>query len=413
MQRRVVVTGLGWITPLGTSLDGVWRSLCNGESGVGPITAFDTTNFDCKIAAEVKDFDPVNYVDKKDAKRMDRFVQFAVAAAGMALKDSGLELGKEDLNRIGVVVGSGIGGMITMEAQMKRLAEGGPGRISPFLIPMMIMNMAGGQISINFGVKGPNFSITTACATAAHCIGEAGEIIKRGDADVIITGGTEGAISPLGFGGFCSMKAMSTRNNEPKRASRPFDKDRDGFVMGEGTGILILEELSHAQARGARIYAEIPGYAATGDAYHISAPEPTGEGASRAIKLALAKAKMNPKEVDYINTHGTSTPLGDKIETQSIKNVFGEHAYKIAVGSTKSMTGHLLGAAGGVEAIICIMAINHKIVPPTINLENPDPDCDLDYIPNKARNMEVKVALSNSFGFGGHNGVLILKKFTA
>jgi 3-oxoacyl-[acyl-carrier-protein] synthase II len=303
--------------------------------------------------------------------------------------------------------------MITMETQMKRYIEGGPGKISPFLIPMMIMNMAGGQISINYGVKGPNFSIVTACATASHCIGEAVESIKRGAADVVITGGTEAAVSPLGYGGFCSMKAMSTRNNEPKRASRPFDKERDGFVMGEGAGILIIEELEHAKARGAHIYAEMSGYAATGDAYHMSAPEPSGDGAARAMQLALNMAKIEPREVDYINTHGTSTPLGDKIETQSIKKVFGEHAYKIATGSTKSMTGHLLGAAGGVEAIICLLAIKNKIVPPTINLENPDPECDLDYIPNKARPLEVKIALSNSFGFGGHNAVLIMRKFVS
>jgi len=331
----------------------------------------------------------------------------------MAVKDSGLDMSKENMNRIGVVVGSGIGGMITMETQMKRYIEGGPGKISPFLIPMMIMNMAGGQISINYGVKGPNFSIVTACATASQCIGEAAEVIKRGDADVVITGGTEAAVSPLGYGGFCSMKAMSTRNNEPKRASRPFDKERDGFVMGEGAGIIIIEELEHAKARGAHIYGEISGFAATGDAYHMSAPEPSGDGAARAMKLALDMAKIGPQEIDYINTHGTSTPLGDKIETQSIKRVFGEHAYKIATGSTKSMTGHLLGAAGGVEAIICLLAIKNKIVPPTINLENPDPECDLDYIPNKARPLEVKIALSNSFGFGGHNAVLIMRKFVS
>lgn len=411
MRRRVVITGIGWITPLGFTKEQVWQALCNGESAGDFITTFDTTNFDSKIAAQVKDFDPQNYMDKKESRRMDRFVQFALAAAGQAIKDSGLDLGKENKEKIGVIVGSGIGGMQTIENQFKRLGEGGPGRISPFLIPMLITNMAGGQISISYGIKGPNFSIVTACATAAHCIGEATEIIKRGDADVIVSGGTEAAITPLGYGGFCSMKAMSTRNDDPKRASRPFDKERDGFLMGEGAGIIILEELEHAKARGAQIYAEVAGYAATGDAFHMSAPEPTGEGATRAIQLALERSGIGINEIDYINTHGTSTPLGDKIETQAIKKVFGDHSYKMSVGSTKSMTGHLLGAAGAVEAIICALAIKEKIVPPTINLENPDPDCDLDYIPHKARTLEVKVALSNSFGFGGHNAVLILKKY--
>ncbi|MDD5259646.1 MAG: beta-ketoacyl-ACP synthase II [bacterium] len=411
MNRRVVVTGVGWLTPLGTGKEEVWQALCNGESGVGLITSFDTTGFTSKIAAELKNFDPQQYMDKKDAKRMDRFVQVSVAATSLALKDSGLELDQENRDRIGVVVSSGIGGIQTIETQMKRYIEGGPTRISPFLIPMIITNMAGGQISIMWQIKGPNFAIVTACATASHCIGESAEIIKRGDADIMISGGGEGCISPIGFGGFCSMKAMSTRNDDPKRASRPFEKDRDGFVMGEGAGIVILEELSHAQARGAHIYGEIIGYAATGDAYHMSAPEPTGEGATKAMNLALQRAGLKPADVDYINTHGTSTPMGDKIETQAIKKVFGEHAYKIAVGSTKSMTGHLLGAAGSVEAIICLLAMQHKIVPPTINLENPDPECDLDYIPNKARPLEVKTALSNSFGFGGHNGVLVMKKY--
>lgn len=411
MKRRVVVTGVGWITPLGTGKEEVWQALCNGESGVDLITSFDTTDFTSKIAAELKNFDPQNYMDKKDAKRVDRFVQVSVAATGLALKDSGLELDKENRDRIGVVVSSGIGGIQTIEAQMKRYLEGGASRISPFLIPMIITNMAGGQISIMWQIKGPNFAIVTACATASHCIGESVEIIKRGDVDIMISGGGEGCISPLGFGGFCSMKAMSTRNDAPKKASRPFDKDRDGFVMGEGAGIVILEELDHARARGAHIYGEIVGYAATGDAYHMSAPEPTGEGATKAMKIALERSGLKPQDVEYINTHGTSTTLGDKIETQAIKKVFGEHAYKLAVGSTKSMTGHLLGAAGSVEAIICLLAMQHKIVPPTINLDNPDPECDLDYIPNQARPLEVKVALSNSFGFGGHNGVLIMKKY--
>ncbi len=411
MKRRVVVTGVGWLTPLGAGKEEVWNALCNGESGVDLITSFDTTGFTSKIAAELKNFDPQNYMDKKDAKRVDRFVQVSVAATGLALKDSGLELDKENRERIGVVVSSGIGGIQTIETQMKRYIEGGPTRISPFLIPMIITNMAGGQISIMWQIKGPNFAIVTACATASHCIGESAETIKRGDADIMISGGGEGCISPIGFGGFCSMKAMSTRNDAPKKASRPFDKDRDGFVMGEGAGIVILEELGHAQARGAHIYGEIAGYAATGDAYHMSAPEPTGEGATKAMTLALERAGLKPQDVEYINTHGTSTTLGDKIETQAIKKVFGEHAYKLAVGSTKSMTGHLLGAAGSVEAIICLLAMQYKIIPPTINLDNPDPECDLDYIPNKARPMEVKVALSNSFGFGGHNGVLIMKKY--
>ncbi|MBI5555701.1 MAG: beta-ketoacyl-ACP synthase II [Elusimicrobia bacterium] len=411
MKRRVVVTGVGWLTPLGTGKEEVWNALCNGESGVDLITFFDTTGFVSKIAAELKNFDPQKYMDKKDAKRLDRFVQLAVAATSLALKDSRLELDKENRDRIGVVVSSGIGGIQTIETQMKRYLAGGPSRISPFLIPMIISNMAGGQISIMWQVKGPNFAIVTACATASHCIGESVEIIKRGDAEVMISGGGESAINPLGFGGFCSMKALSVRNDAPKKASRPFDRDRDGFVMGEGAGILILEELGHAQARGAHIYGEIVGYAATGDAYHVSAPEPTGEGATKAMNLALERAGLKPQDVEYINTHGTSTLLGDKIETQAIKKVFGEQAYKLVVGSTKSMTGHLLGAAGSVEAIICLLAMEHKIVPPTINLDNPDPECDLDYIPNKARPVEVKVALSNSFGFGGHNGVLVMKKY--
>lgn len=411
MERRVVVTGVGWVTSLGLTKEEVWEHLCLGKSGVTPITGFDVSHFDSKIAAEVKNFDPYLYIDKKEAKRMDRFVQFGITAASFALKDSGIHLEKEDPEKIGVVVGSGIGGIQTFETQMRRYIEGGPGKISPFLIPMMITNMVSGQIAITFKTKGPNFSVVTACASAAHSIGESVEIIKRGEADIILSGGAEAAISPLGFGGFCSMKAMSTRNHEPTKASRPFDKERDGFVMGEGAGILVLEELNHATARGAHIYAELVGYGATDDAYHISAPEPTGEGAARAMDIALRKAHLNPSAVQYINTHGTSTPLGDKIETQAIKKVFGNQAQKIAVGSTKSMTGHLLGAAGGVEAIICSLVIETGTVPPTINLDNPDPECDLDYVPKTARRQKVEVALSNSFGFGGHNAVLILRKY--
>lgn len=411
MERRVAITGVGWITPLGMDKNEVWQALCQGKSGVGIITAFDITHFDSKIAAEVKNFDPHVYIDKKEAKRMDRFVQFGVSAAALAMKDSGIRMEEENPERIGVIVGSGIGGIQTLETQMKRFFEGGPGRISPFLIPMLINNMVSGQIAIAYKVKGPNFSIVTACASAAHSIGESAEIIKRNEADIIISGGSEAAISPVGFGGFCSMKAMSTRNNDPLRASRPFDKDRDGFVMGEGAGIVILEELTHAKARGAHIYAELVGYGATDDAYHMSAPEPSGDGAARAMSIALKKARIHPSEINYINTHGTSTPLGDKIETQSIKRVFGESAARIAINSTKSMTGHLLGAAGAVEAIICCLAIEQSIIPPTINLDNPDPECDLDYVPNKARKKKVDIALSNSFGFGGHNAVLILKKY--
>lgn len=411
MERRVVVTGIGWVTPLGKTKDEVWQCLCLGKSGVGTITAFDTTHFVSKIAAEVKNFDPYDYIDRKDAKRMDRFVQFGVTAASFALKDSGINLEKENPQRIGVVVGSGIGGIQTFETQMKRYFEGGPGKISPFLIPMMITNMVSGQIAITLKTKGPNFSVVTACASAAHSLGESVEIIKRAEADIIISGGSEAAISPMGFGGFSSMKAMSTRNHEPIKASRPFDKERDGFVMGEGAGVLILEELNHAKARGAHIYAELVGYGATDDAHHMSAPEPTGEGAAHAMDIALSKAHLHPADVQYINTHGTSTPLGDKIETQAIKKVFGDQAGKIAVGSTKSMTGHMLGAAGGVEAIICCLVIENGVIPPTINLDNPDPECDLDYVPHTARQKNVDVALSNSFGFGGHNAVLIVRKY--
>lgn len=412
MTRRIVITGIGWVTPLGNDKDKVWEALCNGESGVGLITLFDTTNFTSKIAAEVKDFQPQNYLDKKDVKKMDRFTQFAVASSLMAVKDANLQLDQENREKIGVLVGSGIGGISTLENQYRRLLEGGPSKISPFLIPMMILNIASGQISIYLGIKGPNLAISTACATAAHALGESAEIIIRNEADIMIAGGSEAAITPLGYGGFCAMNALSIRNDEPKRASRPFDAQRDGFVMGEGGGVLILEELQHALKRGAYIYAELVGYGLSGDAYHITAPESEGTGAIQAMKMALEKANLKPEDIDYINAHGTSTPLGDKIETIAIKKLFGQHAYKIAVGSTKSMTGHLLGAAGSVEAIICALAIQKGKIPPTINLENSDPDCDLDYIPNKMRTKDVKVALSNSFGFGGHNAVLILEKFS-
>ena len=411
MTRRVVVTGIGVITPVGIGLDNFWNSLINGKSGIGRIELFDTSEFSVKIAGEVKEFDPGNYFDKKEAKRLDRFAQFAVAASLMALQDAKIEVTPDKADEIGVLIGSGIGGMQTFEDQAETLFTKGPGRISPFFIPMMISNMASGQVSIYTGAKGPNSNAVTACASASTAIGDAAEIIRRGDAEVMITGGTEAAITRLSIAGFSNMKALSDRNDEPEKASRPFDLNRDGFVMGEGAGILILEELEHAKKRGATIYAEVIGYGMSGDAYHMTDPAPEGEGAARSMRMAVHKAGIKPEEVDYINAHGTSTPKNDKFETLAIKNVFGEHAYKLAVSSTKSMTGHLLGAAGGVEAVASIMAIRTGLVPPTINYETPDPECDLYYVPNKAEKREVRVALSNSLGFGGHNATLIFKKY--
>lgn len=411
MTRRVVVTGMGVISPVGIGLETFWNSLCNGVSGISPIEGFDTTNYSVTIAGEVKNFEPGHYFDKKEAKRLDRFAQFAVAAALMAVEDSKLTITDENADGVGVLIGSGIGGMQTFEEQAELLVTKGPGRISPFFIPMMISNIASGQVSIYTGAKGPNSSAVTACASGATAIGEAAEIIRRGDADVMISGGSEAAITRLSIAGFSNMKALSNRNDEPTKASRPFDADRNGFVMGEGAGVLILEELEAAKKRGARIYAEVIGYGASGDAYHITDPAPEGEGAARCMCMALRKAGLDPTEVDYINAHGTSTPKNDKFETLAIKSVFGEHAYKLAVSSTKSMTGHLLGAAGAIEAIACILAIRDQILPPTINYETPDPECDLHYVPNKAEKRSVNVALSNSLGFGGHNATLILRKY--
>ncbi len=411
MKRRVVITGLGMVSPLGTGVEKTWQALIQGKSGMGPITKFDPTGFDTRFAAEVKDFVPEDFIDKKELRRMDIFIQYAIAGALMAMEDSGLKVTPQNAERVGVVVGAGLGGLTTIEGIHKILLEKGPTRITPFFIPMLIVNEAPGQISMRFGAKGPNTSVVTACATGNHNIGDAWRIIQRGDADAVIAGGVEATITPLAVSGFNAMKALSTRNDEPHKASRPFDKDRDGFVMGEGAGILILEEMQHALDRGARIYAEIVGYGLTGDAYHITAPAPDGEGAARCISMALKSGGIAPEEIDYINAHGTSTEYNDIYETCAIKTVFQEHAKKLAVSSTKSMTGHLLGGAGGVEAIFSVLTIYHGIIPPTINYETPDPKCDLDYVPNVARKAEVRVALSNSFGFGGTNAVLIFKKF--
>jgi 3-oxoacyl-[acyl-carrier-protein] synthase II len=410
-SRRVVVTGLGMVSPLGTGVEKSWQALLQGKSGVGKITKFDPTGFDTQIAAEVKDFVPENFIDKKEMKRMDIFIQYAVAAAVMAVEDAQLKITPADAHRVGVVVGAGLGGLTTIEAFHKTLMERGPGRISPFFIPMLIVNEAPGQISMRFGAKGPNASVVTACATGNHNIGDAWRMIQRGDADAIIAGGVEATITPLAVSGFNAMKALSTRNGEPEKASRPFDKNRDGFVMGEGSGIIILEELTRALDRGAKIYAEIVGYGLTGDAYHITAPSPDGEGAARCMQMALSSGGIAPEEVDYINAHGTSTYYNDIYETIAIKTVFKEHAQKVPISSTKSMTGHLLGGAGGVEAIFTILTLCQGIIPPTINYETPDPDCNLDYVPNVARKADVRLALTNSFGFGGTNAVLAFKRF--
>lgn len=411
LKRRVVVTGMGMVSPLGMGVEKTWNALIHGKSGVGRITRFDSAGFDTQIAAEVKDFAPENFMDKKEARRMDIFIQYAVAAAVMAMEDSQFKITPQNAERVGVVVGAGLGGLTTIESFHKVLLEKGPGRISPFFIPMLIVNEAPGHISMRFGAKGPNSSVVTACATGNHNIGDAWKMIQRGDADAIIAGGVESTITPLAVGGFNAMKALSTRNSEPEKASRPFDKDRDGFVMGEGAGIILLEEMEQALKRGAKIYAEIVGYGLTGDAYHITAPAPNGEGAARCMAMALKDAGIRPEEVGYINAHGTSTDYNDLYETIAIKTVFKEHARKIPVSSTKSMTGHLLGGAGGVESIFTVLTIFQGVIPPTINYETPDPNCDLDYVPNVARKAEVRVALSNSFGFGGTNAVLVFKKF--
>jgi len=412
-KRRVVMTGMGAVTPVGNTAEEFWAALIEGRSGIGPITRFDSSDYPTRIAGEVKGFDPLKYIDKKEERKFDRFLKYAVACAVMAVEDAALKTDRVDATRFGVLVGSGIGGIETLLDNYETLRTKGPDRVSPFFVPMIIINMASGLISMRFGAKGPNSSVVTACATGNHAIGEAMKIIERGDADVMIAGGAEAIIVPLTIAGFCQMKAMSTRNDEPTKASRPFDADRDGFVCGEGGGLVVLESLAHARERDARIYAEVVGYGMTGDAHHMTAPDPDGDGAARAMMAALRDGGIEPSAVGYINAHGTSTPYNDKFETIAIKRVFGEHAKKLAVSSTKSMTGHLLGAAGGIEAIATAFAIHHGVLPPTINYEKPDPDCDLDYVPNQARKQEVEVAISNAFGFGGTNATLALKKFRA
>src|SRR5436853_486947 len=411
-DRRVVITGIGVITPIGKELDTFWRNLQNGVSGIGRITAFDTSAYDCQIAGEVREFEPKNYfTNAKDVRRTDRYTHLAMAAAKMAMEDSGLDLEKTDRRRFGAIVSSGIGGLKTLEDQHTTLLNKGPGRVSAFTIPMLISNMASGLISMEYGLQGPNLCIVTACATSNNAIGESWRIIKFGDADIFLAGGAEASIVAIGLAGFSAMKALSTRNDEPERASRPFDRDRDGFVMSEGAGVVVVEELEHAKARGAKIYCELAGYGLTADAYHITAPPPGGEGAARAMQLALEHARISPDQVDYVNAHATSTDIGDICETRAIKQVFGEHAYKVAISSTKSMTGHLLGGAGGVEMAACVLAIRDSVIPPTINLENPGEECDLDYTPNAARERKVRIALNNSFGFGGHNATLVASAF--
>jgi 3-oxoacyl-[acyl-carrier-protein] synthase II len=409
-MRRVVVTGLGITSPLGTGIEKNWDALMNGRSGIGPITRFDASDFPVKFAGEITDFPEEQFFDKKEARKMDLFIHYALGAAAMALADSGLEITEDNAERVGVVVGSGMGGLPAIEKYHEAMSAGGYRKISPFFIPMTIINLAAGQISIKCGAKGPNLAPVSACATGTHSIGDAFRMIQRGDADAVIAGGTESTICPLGMGGFAVMKALSTRNDDPQAASRPFDKNRDGFVMGEGAGIVILEEYESAKQRGAKIYGEVAGYGLTGDAYHLTAPAPGGEGAARCMKMALDTAGVNPGEVDYINAHGTSTPFNDLYETLAIKSVFGDHAKQLMVSSTKSMTGHLLGAAGGVEAIFTLLAMGSGVVPPTINYTEPDPECDLDYVPNVAREAEVKIALSNSLGFGGTNATLLFRK---
>ena len=412
-DRRVVITGMGVVTPLGSELELFWDNLLKGRSGIGQITRFDTKEYDCRIAGEVRDFEPRNvFNNPKDVKRTDRFTQMAMGASKMAIRDSGIDVEKTNRERFGVIVSSGIGGLKTLEDQHSALLNKGPSRVSAFTIPMLISNMASGLISMEFGLQGPNMCIVTACATSNNAIGESWRIIKFGDADIFLAGGSEASIIPIGLGGFSAMKALSTRNDEPERASRPFDRDRDGFVMGEGAGVVVVEELGHAKARGAKIYCELTGYGLSGDAYHMTAPPPDGEGAARAMKMALKRASIRPEQVDYVNAHATSTDLGDICETRAIKTVFGEHAKNgLSISSTKSMTGHLLGGAGAVEMAICALAIRDSIIPPTINLENPGDECDLDYTPNKAREKKVRVAVNNSFGFGGHNATLIATEF--
>jgi 3-oxoacyl-[acyl-carrier-protein] synthase II len=402
---------MGIVSPLGIGLDDNWQAICQGKSGIGPITKFDTTEYPAKIAGEVKNFEPEQYIDKKDQKKMDVFIQYALAAGSMAIKQSGLIIDESNADRVGVLVGSGLGGLQTIEKYHTMLLKSGPKKISPFFVPMLIVNLAPGQISIYFGCRGPNSSVVTACATGNHSIGEASRIIQRGDADAMVAGGVESTITPLAVAGFCALKALSTRNDEPEKASRPFEKNRDGFVMAEGAGILVLESLESAKQRGASIFAEIIGFGCNADAYHITAPSPGGEGAARCMQIAIDDAGLKPEDIDYINAHGTSTPMNDLSETIAMKTVFKEHVKNLAVSSTKSMTGHLLGASGGVEAIFSILTIKHSIIPPTINYDEPDPECDLDYVPNVARKQDVRIVMSNSFGFGGTNATLIFKRY--
>ena len=411
MSRRVVVTGIGLVSALGIGTNETWNALLAGQSGVGRVTRFDISAYAAQIAAEVKGFDPLTYVEKKEVKKMDLFIHYAIAASQFAMDDSKLQITPENATDIGVFIGSGIGGFITIEREHEALLNGDPRKISPFFIPSAIINLAAGQVSIRFGAKGPNLATCTACSASAHAIGESFEIIKRGDADAMITGGSEAAITPMSLGGFASLRALSTRNDDPAGASRPFDRDRDGFVIGEGAGVVILEELEFAKRRGAPIYAEVVGYGSTSDAYHMTAPSEDADGARRVMAMALRKGGIRPDQVDYINAHGTSTPYNDKLETLAIKNCFGEHARKVAISSTKSMTGHLLGGAGGLEAGISALAVHHQVAPPTINLQNADPECDLDYVPHQKREMKITYALSNSFGFGGTNAALLFKKY--
>ncbi len=411
-RRRIVVTGLGMVSPVGNTVAESWAAILAGRSGIGPITAFDAAAFSVRISGAVKNFDPTQYISPKDVRKMDTFIHYGMAAGIQAITDSGLQITEENAERIGVIIGSGIGGLPGIEESHSEYLRGGPRKISPFFVPKNIINMISGNLSIKYGIKGPSYAIVSACATGAHSIGDAARLIERGDADVMVAGGAEMATTPTGIGGFASAKALSTRNDEPERASRPWDRDRDGFVLADGAGVMVLEEYEHARRRGARIYAELTGYAANSDAHHMTAPSPGGEGAARCMRIALKDAGLNADQVQYINAHGTSTPFGDKAETDAVKSVFGAHAYKLAMSSTKSMVGHMLGAAGGVEAIFTILAIRDQVAPPTINLDTPDPECDLDYVPNQARPMKIDSALSNSFGFGGTNATLIFSRPT-
>ncbi|KAA0228039.1 MAG: 3-oxoacyl-[acyl-carrier-protein] synthase 2 [Fimbriimonadales bacterium] len=410
-SQRVVITGLGAVTPLGLSVESTWKNVVAGKNAVGRITHMDASAFSCQIAAEVRDFNPEDHLDAKEARRLSRFIQFAVVASDAAIRDACLDLESEDRDRIGVMIGSGIGGLDILGEQFRRQIEGGPSKVSPFLVPYMIPDMASGYVSIRHDLRGPNSCVVTACSTGANAIGDAAHIIRRGEADVMIAGGVEAPITEIGLGGFCAARAVSTRNDDPEHASRPFDKERDGFVMGEGGGVLVMESYEHAKARNAKIAAELVGYAMTADAFHITQPSPDAAGARKSMELALKYAGLQPEDIQYINAHGTSTPYNDRLETKAIKDAFGAHAEKIMVSSTKSMVGHSLGAAGAIESIVCIKALQDSIVPPTINYEVPDPECDLDYVPNESRNVPIRYAMKNSFGFGGHNVTLIFKKF--